>query len=218
MDGLIGSLDMENKCIKPHRKMYLRNTELLGQQSCLTKMVLQLTSVYVIPKTTGFWNVRVDLFTLFDSDCAYFCKYGNWIYASYISDMDVHTNNSSIDSLNIRIPVLLSFSWWQPDCYKLWGYHLVSKRIDYNELLYYQCKLYLNGIFYFIVHFGTLRLASRQPHLLDTQVMSWACHWPLTHGYSSLVLVMPPLNSGTSERACADRHLLAMSPTSMPSV
>lgn len=77
---------------------------------------------------------------------------------------------------------------------------------------------YLNHAFYFIVHFGTLRLASRRPHLLDTQVMSWACHWPLTHGYSSLVLVMPLLNSGMFERACADRRSPAMSLTSMPSV
>lgn len=45
-------------------------------------------------------------------------------------------NNSSLDSLNIRIPVLLSLSWWQPDCYKLWRYHLVSKRISFIELLY----------------------------------------------------------------------------------
>lgn len=28
--------------------------------------------------------------------------------------------------LNIRIPFLLSFPWWQPDCYKLWRYHLVN--------------------------------------------------------------------------------------------
>lgn len=149
--------------------------------------------------------------------------------ASYISNIKFHVNKSSIDSLNIRIPVLLSLSWWQPDCYKLWRYHLVSKMLPYIELLSSQhfytkaghwtnWKWYLNCVFYFIVHFGTLRPASRPLHLLDTQVMSWAYHWPLTHGYSSLVLVMPLLNSGMFERACADRPSLAMSLTSMPSV
>lgn len=37
--------------------------------------------------------------------------------------------NSSFDSLIIRIPLLLSLSWWQPDCYKLWWYHLVSQEV-----------------------------------------------------------------------------------------
>lgn len=89
--------------------------------------------------------------------------------------------------------------------------HFNAKTRKLEEQLSKSCVL-------FLVHFGTLRLASKQPHLLDTQVMSWACRWPLTHGYSSLVLVMPLLNSGTFERACADRHLLAMNLTSMPSV
>lgn len=53
------------------------------------------------------------------------------------SDMKFHINNSSIDSLNIRIPVLLSLRWWQPDYYKLWGYHLVSKRMALLKLLYH---------------------------------------------------------------------------------
>lgn len=154
--------------------------------------------------------------------------------------------------LNTRLPVLLSLSWWQPDCYKLWRYHLVSfgtlaVRFIYHVIgffwvarvwtkLTHNVILHLSGVykhlrkfenwkadlsnpvFHFIVHFGTLRLASRPPRLLDTQVMSWACHWLLTQGYLSLVLVMPLLNSGMSERACADRHLLATSLTLMPSV
>ena len=133
-------------------------------------------------------------------------------------------------SLNIRIPVLLSLPWWQPDCYKLWRYHLVRTKTITGLIIKpaFLCEsysfrgicrnCYFNSVFYFAVHFGTLRLASRQPLLLDIQVMSWACHWPLTRGYSSLALVMPLLNSGMSERACADRHSLATSLTSMPSV
>lgn len=71
--------------------------------------------------------------------------------------------------------------------------------------------------FIFIVHFGTLRLVSRPLRLLATQVMSWACLWLPTPGYSSLVLAMPPPNSGMFERACADRRSLATSLTLMPS-
>lgn len=68
----------------------------------------------------------------------YFCKDGSWNVllvlfptARDLSKMKSHFNKSSVDCLNIRILVLLSLSWWQPDCYKLWRYHLVSKIFPY---------------------------------------------------------------------------------------
>ena len=73
-------------------------------------------------------------------------------------------------------------------------------------------------VFVFAVLFGTLKLASRQPHLLDTLVMSWAFHWLQIQGYLCLALAMPRLNSGTSERACADKRSPAMSLILMLSV
>lgn len=122
--------------------------------------------------------------------------------------------------VNSRIFVLLSLSGWQPNCYKLWRHHLVGATFPCSELSrIHQIKhLYPDSLFGFLVHFGTSRLASRPPHLLDTQAMSWACPWLPTPGYLFLVLAMPLLNSGIYERACADRPSLATSLTLMLSV
>lgn len=121
-------------------------------------------------------------------------------------------------SVNSRIPVLLSLSRWQPNCYKLWRHHLVGALFPCSELLSSECwskRWCPDSLLGFIVPFGTSRPVSKPLHLLDIQVMSWACPWLRTPGYLFLVLVMPLLNSGIYERACADRPSLGMSLTLM---
>lgn len=89
----------------------------------------------------------------------------------------------------------------------------VSKHSRYSYCATANCKCFL----YFVtVLFGTLRLVSRQLHLLVILVMSWVSLWHLTPGCLCLEPAMPQPSCGTSERECADRPSLAMSRTSTP--
>lgn len=103
-------------------------------------------------------------------------------------------------------------------CNSLFGFlswHRIAKYRRCCFLLQLKFSCVLNC---FAVHCGTLRLVSRRPRLLVTQVMWWVCLWHLTPGCLSLEPAMLLPSSGTSEKECADKLSLAMSQTSMLSV
>lgn len=54
----------------------------------------------------------------------------DWIYDGSLDNNPLFTPVSP----NSRIPVLLSLSRWQPNCYKLWRHHLVGATFPSSEL------------------------------------------------------------------------------------